>query len=365
MSDLAKYDYDLPHELIAQEPLRRRPDARLMVVDRAAQTIERSHVRDLPSLLRPGDCLVLNDTRVVPARVVGYRQQTGGRWEGLFLAADTGGVWRLLGKTRGKLRPGEIIRLTDVEGRDALGLQLLDQEPTGAWLARPRADDLQRLGGDSEQAQRARQGDALAILELFGRVPLPHYIRGGQMTESDRERYQTVYASHPGSAAAPTAGLHFTIELLEQLAAAGIGAERVTLHVGLDTFRPIGVERLEEHRMHSEWAQLTGDVAERLREVRSGGRRVVAVGTTSARVLETAARSGQISPWEGATDLFIRPPFAFHAVDALLTNFHLPRSTLLVLVRTFGGDALLRRAYRIAIEEEYRFYSYGDAMLIL
>ncbi len=203
------------------------------------------------------------------------------------------------------------------------------------------------------------------MLDRVGHVPLPHYIRGGRMTESDRERYQTVYAREPGSAAAPTAGLHFTSELLGRLAKAGVGLEQVTLHVGLDTFRPIGVDRLDDHRMHSEWIRLEADVGTRLAAVKAAGRRVVAVGTTAARVLETAARDGQIAPFEGPTNLFIRPPYAFKGVDALLTNFHLPRSTLLVLVRAFGGDALMRRAYEQAIEEEYRFYSYGDAMLIL
>jgi S-adenosylmethionine:tRNA ribosyltransferase-isomerase len=294
----------------------------------------------------------------------------------------------MLAKTRGKAQAGEVIQLVDGEGRHRLQLRLLTQEPTGAWLAMPQADPsfpqdmtLEALGlrpeagggrataanvaMGSTSPNAAGQNSAFEMLEAIGHVPLPHYIRGGQMTESDRERYQTVYSREPGSAAAPTAGLHFSLELLERLATAGVGVERVTLHVGLDTFRPIGVDDLAEHRMHSEWARLTADAAERLRAVRAAGRRVIAIGTTSARVLETAAQNGQIEAYEGQTDLFIRPPYKFQAVDALLTNFHLPRSTLLVLVRTFGGDALLRRAYAEAIEEEYRFYSYGDAMLIL
>jgi S-adenosylmethionine:tRNA ribosyltransferase-isomerase len=194
---------------------------------------------------------------------------------------------------------------------------------------------------------------------------LPHYIRGGREMPGDRQRYQTVYAKYPGSSAAPTAGLHFTSELIEELEARGIGIARVTLHVGVDTFRPITTPGLSEHRLHSEWCQLLSGDAQRMNECRARGGRLVAVGTTSVRVLETAAVEGQLKPWVGSTDLFIRPPYEFRAVDALLTNFHLPKTTLLVLVRTFGGDELIMRAYEEAIRQQYRFYSFGDAMLIL
>ncbi len=348
MLSLSEYEYELPQDLIAQHPLTRRTDARLMVVDRASGGIQHYHVRDLPELLKAGDCLVINDTKVIPARLVGYRSETLGRWEGLFLSADAGGNWRLLGKTRGRLRPGEHVTLVNERLQDVFQLRLLLREADGHWIARPEAD------GDTEH-----------LLEQVGRVPLPPYIRGGEMVDADWARYQTVYARSPGAVAAPTAGLHFSDELLKRLQAAGVLVARVTLHVGLDTFRSITAESLDEHRMHSEWCQITPEAVATIARSTTAGGRTVAVGTTSVRVLETAARNGSLNPFEGPTELFIHPPFEFHAVHTLLTNFHLPRTTLLVLVRSFGGDALIRRAYAEAIREEYRFYSYGDAMLIL
>lgn len=347
-SDISQYDYELPKRLIAQQPLKRRSDARLLVVDRASASLQHHHIRDLPNLLAPGDCLVINDTRVVPARLVGFRAATGGRWEGLFLSADEQGNWRLLAKTRGKLQAGEHIEIANEHLQKAFSIRLVLKEPEGSWIAKPDVS-----------------GDPLALLERVGRVPLPPYIRGGEMVAADRERYQTVYADKPGSVAAPTAGLHFTPELLKRLEAGGVATARVTLHVGLDTFRPVTTDTLEAHRMHSEWCQVTPEVVEMIGRTKASRGRTVAVGTTSVRVLETAARSGGLEPFCGPTDLFIRPPYEFRAVDALLTNFHLPRTTLLVLVRTFGGDELVRQAYEEAIREEYRFYSYGDAMLIL
>jgi S-adenosylmethionine:tRNA ribosyltransferase-isomerase len=348
MSELDPYDYRLPRDLIAQHPLPRRSDARLMVVRRASGQIEHSHVRDLPEFLRAHDCLVFNDTKVIPARLVGRRDATGARWTGLFLSADEHGVWQVLGKTRGKLQPGEAIVVLSWDVRQSVTLRLLAKLEGGVWAVRPEP-----------------LGQALEILERVGRVPLPPYIRDGEMIEEDVEKYQTVYAKQPGAVAAPTAGLHFTPELLAELTRRGIEQQRVTLHVGVGTFRPITADRLDQHPMHSEWCELSPEVAERLRELKQSGRRIVAVGTTVARTLEAAAASGQIRPFTGHTNLFIRPPFTFAACDALLTNFHLPRSTLLILVRTFGGDALIRRAYDEAIEERYRFYSYGDAMLIV
>ena len=202
-------------------------------------------------------------------------------------------------------------------------------------------------------------------MAMFGRVPLPNYIRKGEMVDDDRQRYQTVFAKHDGSAAAPTAGLHFTPELLKQIRDAGIGVASITLHVGIDTFRPIQASGLRDHRMHSEWARIDASTVERLLETRKAGGRIVAVGTTSVRVLETASADGMLRPWEGHTQLFIRPPYRFRSVDTLITNFHLPRTTLLVLARTFAGDDLLMRAYEEAMRHEYRFYSYGDAMLIV
>ena len=348
MAEIDRYDYDLPRRLIAQSQVPHRADARLLVVDRAANSLTHRHVRDLPDILRREDCLVLNDTRVVPARLVGYRSETGGRWEGLYLESTPEGFWLVLCKCRGKIVPGEAITLVDVEGREDVRLRMAVNQLGGVWAARPESSE-----------------ETFSLLDRVGRVPLPPYIRKGEMVESDRERYQTVYAKTPGSVAAPTAGLHFTQLLLQRLQDAGVTVCWLTLHVGLGTFRPIAAETLAEHQMHSESSQLSQETVDKIHACRARGGRVVAVGTTSVRVLETAARDGTLKPFAGKTDLFIRPPFTFHAVDAMMTNFHLPRTTLLVLVRTFGGDDLLPRAYEEAIREEYRFYSYGDAMLIL
>jgi S-adenosylmethionine:tRNA ribosyltransferase-isomerase len=345
---LSEYDYELPKRLIAQHPLQRRTDARLLVVDRADASLSHHHIRDLPGLLKSGDCLAINDTRVIPARLVGFRVATGGRWEGLFLSADEAGHWRLLAKTRGKLQPGESIALTNERLQEVFRLRLVLKEPEGSWIAVPES-----------------AGAPFELLERVGRVPLPPYIRDGEMTESDRERYQTVYGEKPGAVAAPTAGLHFTSELLGRLESSGLGVARVTLHVGQDTFRPVTAETLDGHVMHSEWCEITSEAVRKINQAKAAGGRAVAVGTTSVRTLESAARSGRLEPFAGPTNLFIRPPYQFRAVDVLLTNFHLPRTTLLVLVRTFGGDELIRSAYEEAIREEYRFYSYGDAMLIL
>lgn len=347
MSDLDQYDYALPRDLIAQHPLQRRSDARLMVVSRDDGDIEHRHIRDLPEILRKDDCLVFNDTRVIPARLVGRRDRTGARWTGLFLSADEHGVWQVLSKTRGKLEPGEAIVVLSWDVRQTITLRLLTKLDGGVWAARPEP-----------------LGQPLEILDRIGRVPLPPYIRDGEMVEEDVATYQTVFAAKPGAVAAPTAGLHFTPDLLAELKRRGIEQHRVTLHVGIGTFRPITAERLDQHPMHSEWCSLSSDVAERLRACKHSGRRIVAVGTTVARTLESSAAGGEISPFEGQTSLFIKPPFAFRACDALLTNFHLPRSTLLILIRAFGGDQLMRRAYQEAIDERYRFFSYGDAMLI-
>lgn len=347
------FDYELPRERIAQEPLRQRVDARLMVVDRKRNAIEHHHVRDLPYLIPEGDRLVLNDTRVIPAQLVGVRPETGGRWQGLYLETTAEGHWRLVCKTRGRLKPGDMVKLIDREGRECETLWLLDRLEQGQWLAHPDSDE-----------------PASVILERLGRVPLPPYIRGGNMTDADLASYQTVFARQPGAVAAPTAGLHFTKELLATLQTRGVGLSAVTLHVGLATFRPIEAERLEDHKMHSEWGEVPETATSEIKATRASGGRIVAVGTTVTRLLETAARSAPesgvvVPPWKGKTDLFIRPPFEFRAIDALLTNFHFPRTTLLVLVETFGGRELMQRAYREAIDEEYRFYSYGDAMLIV
>lgn len=348
MPDIDDYGYDLPKELIAQQPLPRRADARMLVVNRRAQSLDHCHVRDLPEFLSPRDAIVLNDTRVIPARLVGFRTQTGGRWSGLFLAADGKGVWKVLSQTRGKLMEGETVTLQDESQQRALRLHMIAKLDGGAWAAKPEL-----------------AGDALGLLQTVGRVPLPPYIRGGEMTHSDREAYQTVFAERPGAVAAPTAGLHFTPQLIGKISAIGTAVCRVTLHVGIGTFRPIAVERFSDHQMHAEWGSISERTVDELKDRRERGGRIVAVGTTSVRVLETASHEDALRPWQGETDLFIHPPYKFRSVDALMTNFHLPKSTLLVLVRTLGGDELIKRAYESAIAEGYRFYSYGDAMLVL
>jgi S-adenosylmethionine:tRNA ribosyltransferase-isomerase len=337
-------DYDLPPRLIAQEPCPRRDESRLLVVRRAGGGLAHRHFRDLPGLLAPDDLLVLNDTRVVPARLLGRRASTGGKWEGLFLRELPGGAWELLSKSGGRLRPGEEVEVEP----GPLRLRLREKTPEGHWLAEPD-----------------RPGPAFELLGRHGHVPLPPYIRKGRAEAEDTGRYQTVYARRAGAVAAPTAGLHFTPAVFDALRERGIGWAFVTLHVGPGTFRPIQAEDVTAHRMHREWGELPAAAAEALAACRARGGRVVAVGTTSLRALETVAASGPLQPWSGETDLFIYPPYPFRAVDALVTNFHLPRSTLLLLVAAFAGVDLLRGAYRTAIDEGYRFYSYGDAMLIL
>ncbi len=349
MADADLYDYDLPPELIAQQALADRAAARLLVVHRATGTLEHRQIRDLPELLAPGDLVVVNDTRVVPARLIGRRAATGGAWEGLFLRVDeTTGLWQILAHTRGRPAIGESVALVDRTGAEGVTLELVGRGLGGTWLVRPS------VAGPAEE-----------VLARVGRVPLPGYIRGGDEQHGDLERYQTVFARAAGSAAAPTAGLHFTPDLLAALAARGIGRADVTLHVGIDTFRPITAERLDDHPMHTEWCACPEPTAAAIRMTKARGGRVVAVGTTAMRTLETAARSGAVSAWSGPTDLFIRPGFSFHAVDCLLTNFHLPRTTLLVLVSTFASRELIQAAYAEAIRERYRFLSYGDAMVIV
>jgi S-adenosylmethionine:tRNA ribosyltransferase-isomerase len=349
---LSDFDYQLPDELIARKPLPRREDSRLLVVDRRRSRIDSRRIEELPSLLDPGDCLVVNDTRVLPARLLGHRVATGGAWEGLYLDTHPSGTWRIIGQTRGQLKPGERIALTAVHESNtssvAQELLLLEQGSGGVWLA-----------------ELDPAGDTLEVLKQFGTVPLPPYIQRQVATEEDRQRYQTVFARHPGAVAAPTAGLHLSTDLLDACDRSGLGLQHITLHVGLGTFRPIAAEQLDEHLMHSEWCQVTQATSKALENVRRSGHRVVAVGTTVVRTLETAAANGSIEPFQGHTDLFIRPGHTFRSFDALLTNFHLPRSTLFVLVCTVCGIDLAKSAYAEAIARRYRFYSYGDAMLIL
>jgi S-adenosylmethionine:tRNA ribosyltransferase-isomerase len=344
----SEFDFDLPDELIAQHPFEPRDRSRLMVIDRRGGCWEHRRFADLPELLDRCDVLARNTTRVLPARLVGRRQATGGKWEGLFLREHPDGTWEILATTRGRPAIGERV----VVGQ-GLRLVLQARGAGGSWIVRPDRDD------------RHRDQPAVALLEQHGQTPLPPYIRGGRELPGDSLAYQTVYARQPGSVAAPTAGLHFTDEVFARLDARGIAWADLTLHVGLGTFRPMEVDRLEDHVMHAEWAEISAAAIETLQDRRRLGGRIVAIGTTSARTLEAAAADGTLRPFSGETRLFIRPGHAFHALDALITNFHLPRSSLLVLVSAFAGLDLVRAAYAEAIAQRYRFFSYGDAMLIL
>lgn len=351
---LSSYDYDLPRELIATAPLPVRDASRLLVLDRSSGGLEHRRFTDLPELLAPGDLLILNKTRVIPARLHGRRRQTQGRWEGLFLSLAPDGAWRVMGQTRGSLHPGEAIDLVPAHSPGALppapaALHLVEKEPDGVWRVRPQPDQ-----------------PPLDLLARFGTVPLPPYMGRDVAAPEDWERYQTTFAETPGAVAAPTAGLHFTPALFDRCRERGINTAAVTLHVGVGTFRPISVEHLAGHEMHAEWCELPPATVDAIQQTRRAGGRIVAVGTTSVRTLESAAdESGGVSPFTGETSLFLRPPCRFRAVDALVTNFHLPRSSLLVLVSAFAGREQVLRAYREAIEQRYRFYSYGDAMLLL
>ncbi|MFP5288674.1 MAG: tRNA preQ1(34) S-adenosylmethionine ribosyltransferase-isomerase QueA, partial [Thermoanaerobaculia bacterium] len=335
----SSFDYELPPSSIAQEPAPR-GESRLLVLDREGPE-RHARVRDLPRLLRPGDLLVLNDTRVIPARLYGCRAGEGGAAMELLLVEKRGErEWDALVKPGRRARPGTVIELDT-----NLAAEVVAKDPDGRHRLR-----------FSEPVE--------PHLDRLGHIPLPPYIHRPD-TPEDRERYQTVYARTPGAVAAPTAGLHFSEDLLREIEAAGLGIARVTLHVGIGTFRPVSAERIEEHRMDSERYEVSEEAAAALQKVRSEGGRVVAVGTTVVRTLEGAALAGggEVKPGAGATDLFITPGFPFRVVDVLLTNFHLPRSTLLMLVSAFTGRERVLAAYQEAIREGYRFYSYGDAML--
>lgn len=333
------FAYDLPPELIAQQPPARRGDSRLLTLDGASGALHDRWFCELPELLQPGDLLVFNDTRVIPARLFG-RKASGGRIEVL--------VERLLDERRA------LVHLHASKSPKPGGSLLFDAGFAATVLG--RHGELFEIGLDGDQPW-------LALLERHGQTPLPPYIRR-EPTPDDRERYQTVYARRPGAVAAPTAGLHFDPALLDRLAERGVEQAFVTLHVGAGTFQPVRVERIEKHLMHGEWIEVGAEVRDRIHAIRTRGGRVIAVGTTVARALETAAQTGEIQPWRGETRLFIYPGYRFRCVDALITNFHLPESTLLMLVAAFAGHAETLNAYRHAIERRYRFFSYGDAMLI-
>lgn len=371
----ADFDYELPEGRIARRPAARRDESRLLVVEREGGRLEDGRFRDLAERIDPGDALVLNDSRVFPARLIG-RKPTGAAAEILLLrpreergrtpsgpgsgdgpdgasAASRPPVeafearspreWEALVRPGSKLKPGRRVRVAD-----DLELDILDSTPQGGRIVRIVGDD-----------------DPWALIERHGRVPLPPYIDRPDEPE-DRRRYQTVYARHTGSVAAPTAGLHFTPALLRALGARGVAIVRVTLHVGVGTFRPVESERPEEHRLHGEPFRVDEAAARALEATRTAGGRIWAVGTTVCRVLESVADAeGRVRPTSGWTDLFIHPPYRFRAVDRLVTNFHLPRSSLLMLVSAFAGHELAMRAYAHAVREGYRFYSYGDAMAIL
>lgn len=335
------FDYNLPQERIAQTPVTPRHDSRLLVLDRSDGTIEHQKFWQIDQYLDPGDLLVINETRVIPARIFAHKQPGGGKAELLLLKRQDANTWTALGGGKG-LRVGR--KLTIEDGPDAEIVQVLDGP--------------KRLVRFSEPID--------PYLDRVGHVPLPPYIHTHL---DDPERYQTVYAKSPGSAAAPTAGLHFTPELIQKLEEKGIDFARLTLHVGLDTFAPVTEENPTEHKIHTEWCELAEETAEKINAAKQAGGRIIAVGTTSVRTLETAAREAGkgevVSAFSGPTDLFILPGFEYKAVDALITNFHLPQSTLVMLVSAFASREMILETYQKAIEEEYRFFSFGDAMLIL
>lgn len=334
------FDYQLPGELIAQEPSASREMSRLLVVDRGNQSLRHDVFAALPRYLAAGDLLVANRSRVIPARLHA-RRQTGGQIELLLMRSESADRWRALARPARKMRRGEILHFSESP------LRAIPCEPHGE--------------GEWTVAFEGC-GDVAAELRRLGELPLPPYIRS---PAADPERYQTVYGDRDGSIAAPTAGLHFSPSLLDRLREAEINMAYVTLHVGLGTFRPVTVERVSDHRMHGEWGEVPEEVCCAVNETRSRGSRVVAVGTTTTRLLESAWEDDRIVPFAGETDRFIYPGYPFRVIDALITNFHLPRSTLLMLVSAFAGRDLTMRAYSTAIAERYRFYSFGDAMLIL
>ena len=333
--------YDLPQELIAQTPIEKRDTSRLMTLDRATGKVEHHHFYELPDFLRPGDCLILNNSRVLPARLLGQRLPGGGACEVLLLTDKGDKTWECL------VRPGRKMR-------------------TGAKLSFGNGELTAEVVGEIEGGNRLvrfdYEGIFLEVLEHLGKMPLPPYIKEELQ---DKERYQTVYSKVLGSAAAPTAGLHFTPELLEKIAAKGVGVGYVTLHVGLGTFRPVKEEEITDHEMHSEFCTIPPETAELINRTKANGGRVICVGTTSCRTLESwAAEDGHMEPKSGWTNIYIYPGYRFKVMDGLVTNFHLPESTLIMLVSAFAGREHVLAAYEEAVKERYRFFSFGDAMFI-
>jgi S-adenosylmethionine:tRNA ribosyltransferase-isomerase len=341
--NIEEFDFNLPEHLIAQSPLKNRADSRMLVMNKDKQTLEHRNFTDISSFLKEGDCLVLNNTKVLPARLYGVKTETGAKIEVLLLHQESKDTWEVLTKPAKKVQIGTTLTFGD---------GVLQAVCTGT----------KEHGG--RVLEFTYEGIFYEVLDQLGEMPLPPYIKE-QLAEKDR--YQTVYAKEEGSAAAPTAGLHFTKELLEKLETMGIKLAYVTLHVGLGTFRPVNVEMVEDHDMHAEYYHLDEETALLLNQVKESGGRIISVGTTSTRTLETIARDyeGQFKAASGWTDIFIYPPYQFQAIDGLVTNFHLPKSTLIMLISAFAGKDFVEEAYQEAIREEYRFFSFGDAMLIL
>ena len=366
---VSDFNYELPEELIAQDPLERRSDSRLMVLDRQENTITHRHFRDIGEYLNPGDCLVVNDTKVIPARLLGVKPDTGAAVEVLLLRNHGDNVWEALVRPGKKMRPGAVVSF-------------------GNGLLTGTVESVAEEG--NRMIRFTYEGIWEELLDRLGEMPLPPYITHKLQ---DRDRYQTVYATHEGSAAAPTAGLHFTPELMAELEAKGVRIARLTLHVGLGTFRPVKVDTIEEHHMHSEYYELSAEAAELINRTKAEGGRVISVGTTSTRTLETIANvlaakgegqdgdnpEGTHVSWaedtgagfqplracSGWTDIFLYPGYRFRVVDALITNFHLPESTLIMLVSAFYDREHVLKAYETAVKEKYRFFSFGDAMLLI
>ena len=340
---LNDFEYEIPESLIAQYPPKNRGDSRMMVLKRDGFQVSHHKFQELPEFLSPGDCLVVNDTRVFPARLIGTKDKTGAKVEVFLLRNLENGIWEVMVKPARKVRLGNKIVFSD-----RFSCDIIDNTVSGGRIIEVHCD-----------------GDFFEILEEVGHTPLLPYIKR-ESEDRDREDYQTIFASRRGAVAAPTAGMHFTTGLMESIEAKGISVVSSTLHVGLGTFRPVQVDDISRHQMHSEFYELTEENAAKINKVRENGGKIVAVGTTAVRVLETVAdRNGCVRQGKGWTDKYIFPPYQFRAVDRMITNFHLPQSTLLMLVSAFANHEFVLHAYQKAIAEKYRFYSYGDCMLIL
>lgn len=340
--NVTDFDYDLPEELIAQHPNAKRDESRLLVLNKQKQTIEHKIFKDIIEYLESGDCLVINNTKVIPARLYGIKQPTGANVEFLLLNRKKDDIWEVM------VRPGrKLLQGTKVSfGNGILEANILEVLPNGSRLVKFNY-----------------KGIFNEILDKIGLMPLPPYIKE---TLKQKDRYQTVYAKYEGSAAAPTAGLHFTEELLQKIKLKGIEIANVTLHVGIGTFRPVKVEKVEEHQMHTEHYYIKQEDAEKINQAKRNKKRVIACGTTSCRVLESVAnKNGMVKEAEGDTNIFIYPGYQFKCIDSLITNFHLPKSTLIMLVSALAGRDYIMQAYQEAVKEKYKFFSFGDAMLIM